>query len=197
LYKKFRFHPFDRDECNGEGMDFDVFISFAHDDSKAAREILNLLEQHAYKVCFHQRDFVPGNSIHENINNAVHRSKRTLCLLSNNFIDSSYCMDEFVIALHYNTHIKRRRLIVVALEPVEFLDEGTEQQDITSDDVSDLIESSPVDASPCNDRLSVLRNFVSRHTYIDLSLDSWRDQLLYSMPVNKMKQNESSHSDSS
>ena len=36
-YKMFRFHPFDRDECVGEEMTYDVFISFAHGDKELAR----------------------------------------------------------------------------------------------------------------------------------------------------------------
>ena len=73
-YKRFRFHPFDRDECEGEEMTYDVFISHAHEDKELARELLEFLENNGCRVCFHQRDFIAGESVMENILEAVYKS---------------------------------------------------------------------------------------------------------------------------
>ena len=57
FYKKWKFHPFDRDECIGEDMDYDVFLSFSSDDENPhAVRILELLESKGYRVCYHVRD---------------------------------------------------------------------------------------------------------------------------------------------
>jgi len=86
LYTRFKFHPFDRDECLGEDMDYDVFLSCSSDDNLPhGNRIRELLEQHGYRACYPPRDFVAGDSIHDNIYNAVVRSKRTVCLLTEHF----------------------------------------------------------------------------------------------------------------
>ena len=87
LYTKWKFHPFDRDECLGEDMDYDVFVSCSSDDNLPhGNRIRELLEQQGYRVCYPPRDFIAGDSISDNIYNAVVRSKRTVCLLTSNFI---------------------------------------------------------------------------------------------------------------
>ena len=86
LYTKIKFHPFDRDECLGEDMDYDVFLSCSSDDNLPhGNRIRELLEQHGYRACYPPRDFVAGDTICDNIYNAVVRSKRTVCLLTEHF----------------------------------------------------------------------------------------------------------------
>jgi len=87
LYTRWKFHPFDRDECLGEDMDYDVYFccSFNDHDPHAFR-IVQLVESKGYRVCYHNRDFLPGQLIADNISRAIERSKRTICLLSENFL---------------------------------------------------------------------------------------------------------------
>src|ERR1043165_8553808 len=61
IYKRFKFHPFDRDECENEIMEYDIFLSSANEDTALSTEVLQLLESHSYKMCHHQRDFPPGH----------------------------------------------------------------------------------------------------------------------------------------
>jgi len=86
LFRKWKFHPFDRDECVGEDMDYDVFLCFSSEDENPhGLHILELLESKGYRVCYHVRDFGPG-LILDNIIQSIQRSKRTVCLLSANFL---------------------------------------------------------------------------------------------------------------
>jgi len=86
LYTRWKFHPFDRDECPGEDMDYDVFLCCSSlDDEPVGSRLLNSVEANGYRVCYHERDFMPG-LITDNIEASVTRSKRTVCLLTNNFI---------------------------------------------------------------------------------------------------------------
>ena len=87
LYTRWKFHPFDRDECLGEDMDYDVFLSCSSNDNLPhGNEIREQLEQSGYHVCYPPRDFLAGEAIYDNIYNAVVRSKRTLCFLTANFL---------------------------------------------------------------------------------------------------------------
>jgi len=86
LYTKWKFHPFDRDECLGENMDYDVFLCCSSEDhDPEGRRIVETMEDNGYRVCYHYRDFRPG-LIMDNIEASVTRSKRTVCLLTTHFI---------------------------------------------------------------------------------------------------------------
>ena len=86
LYVRFNFHPFDRDECLGEDMDYDVFLSCSSNDNLPhGNRIRELLEQNGYRVCYPPRDFLAGGSIYDNIYQAIVHSKRTVCLLTEHF----------------------------------------------------------------------------------------------------------------
>jgi len=87
LYTRWKFHPFDRDECLGEDMDYDVFLSCSSNDNLPhGNEIREQLEQRGYRVCYPPRDFLAGEAVYDNIYNAVVRSKRTVCFLTANFL---------------------------------------------------------------------------------------------------------------
>jgi len=89
LYTRWKFHPFDRDECPGEDMDYDVFLCCSSlDEEPTGNRILDSIEANGYRVCYHERDFMPGLIV-DNIVASVTRSKRTVCLLTNNFIQRS------------------------------------------------------------------------------------------------------------
>ena len=86
-YKRWKFHPFDRDECIGEDMDYDVFLSCSSlDHDPHGLCIVQQIESIGYRVCYHERDFLPGSLITDNIGHSVERSKRTVCLITNNFL---------------------------------------------------------------------------------------------------------------
>jgi len=87
FYRRWKFHPFDRDECVGEDMDYDVFLcSSSEDHNPHALRILGEMEGNGYRVCYHERDFLPGQLITDNMGHGIERSKRTVCLISENFL---------------------------------------------------------------------------------------------------------------
>jgi len=90
FYKRWKFHPFDRDECVGEEMDYDVYLCCSSEDNNLhGNRIMDLIELKAYRVFYHLRDFLGGVPIMENMIHGVVRSKRTVCLVSNNFLQRS------------------------------------------------------------------------------------------------------------
>jgi hypothetical protein len=48
-----------------------------------------------FRCCIHDRDWIPGRPIGESIADSVNSSHRTLILLSQNFLRSPYCQQEF------------------------------------------------------------------------------------------------------
>ena len=79
---------------------YDAFVSYSSDDREMAfHRFHQHIENQSIKLCFHERDFIPGFDIAENIANAIHESRKVVCVLSNSFLTSSWCMYEFNMAL--------------------------------------------------------------------------------------------------
>ena len=66
----------------------------------------------------HFRDFPVGDAIADSITESVEASRRTLLLLSNNFVDSEWCRFEFRAAHQHVLREGGHRLIIVLLEDV-------------------------------------------------------------------------------
>jgi len=170
VFIKFNIHPFNVDECVGEDMAFDAFVCCAGSNDQVARTIVDSLEHSepgrvGYKVCYHERDFLPGNIITASIQSAIEHSKRVICLMSNEFLRSGMCMLEFHVASNLNIRRRKHRLIVIKWP--------------------DLDLDHDIDADNIKDRHSV-RLFLSRYTYIEYGVDGWLQRVLYAMPINRL-----------
>ena len=78
---------------------YDVFISYATDNYQfVTGEMYNELKEAGLSLCLHQKDFLPGQAIAENIVQAVRNSRMTLVVLSPDFLKSKWCIYEFNMA---------------------------------------------------------------------------------------------------
>ena len=99
LYVHCNWHPFDAAE-NADilNMTYDAFISYSGLDYKwVCFDLLLKLENQnpPYRVCVHDRDFMPGAYNEDNIMEAVQSSRRMSLVLSQNYLKSDWCMLEF------------------------------------------------------------------------------------------------------
>ena len=107
---------------------FDAFISFNQHDMEFVRsELIPRLEspELPYRLCIHHRDWIAGGSITNTIAESVENCRRTILLLSDNFMRSQYCNYEFQAAHHRALEVRRPYLIIVLLE--DKLPEGMDQ----------------------------------------------------------------------
>ena len=90
------------ENANDEEL-YDAFISFSHEDEDLVlTQLVPKLEQEPkipYKLCFHTRDWSPGEWIQEQIYNSVYYSHRTIIILSKNFLNSPWSLLEFRVAI--------------------------------------------------------------------------------------------------
>lgn len=101
---------------------FDAFVSYSSKDEAWVAEVLAPALEPNYKLCLHYRDFPVGAFLADTIVQAVDSSKRTIMILSENFIKSEWCRFEFKSAHHQVLRDRRRRLIVVLLGQVPHKD---------------------------------------------------------------------------
>lgn len=97
---------------------YDVFISFAHEDLTLVQEILlpKLEKDFAQKVCVHYRDWVVGEMIPTQINASVENSRKTIIILSKNFLESMWANLEFLTAHNLTRQENSSRIILILLD---------------------------------------------------------------------------------
>jgi len=174
VFAKFNLHPFNLDECDHEDMAFDAFVSCAWPDDTLARAVVDRLERGnvdegdrgGYRVCYHSRDFPLGGIILRSIQQSIERSKRVVCLLSEAFLSSEFCMLEFRTAWQWNLDHQRHRLIVVKCPGVDA-----------------ALATAERDAVP---GVEDVRMFLSTYTYIEQGSEDWWQKMLYAMPINRL-----------
>ena len=100
---------------------YDVFISYSAKDSDwVIDQLMNPLENldPPYNVCLHERDFLIGVPICDNISKAIEGSKCTICVVSKNWLESGWCQFEFRVAHCLATVEKRISLLVILKEEI-------------------------------------------------------------------------------
>ena len=80
---------------------YDAFVSYAHDNEHDLDWVLNDLTknleegQEPFRLCVgHARDFIPGTPLLEAITESIHKSRKTILVLSPSYLDSEWCYFE-------------------------------------------------------------------------------------------------------
>ncbi|KAM6150868.1 toll-like receptor 6 isoform 1-T2 [Erethizon dorsatum] len=100
-------------------LQFHAFISYSgHDSAWVKNELLPNLEKENLQICLHERNFIPGKSIVENIITCIEKSYKSIFVLSPNFIQSEWCHYELYFAHHKLFHEGSNNLILILLKPI-------------------------------------------------------------------------------
>lgn len=117
---KYRAHK----EGLGQGVDyaFHAFISYSHSDADWVRNhLLPCLEnaKPPYRLCIHERDFIPGKWIIDNIIENIENSRKVIFVLSHNFVNSEWCNYELYFAQQRAIGKTFSDVILVVKEPID------------------------------------------------------------------------------
>ncbi|NXU46914.1 TLR1 protein, partial [Drymodes brunneopygia] len=105
----------------GSVLQFHAFISYSERDSLWVKnELIPNLEkgEGCVQLCQHERNFIPGKSIVENIINCIEKSYKSIFVLSPNFVQSEWCHYELYFAHHKLFSENSNSLILILLEPI-------------------------------------------------------------------------------
>ncbi|KAM6984705.1 toll-like receptor 1 [Aplochiton taeniatus] len=133
---------------------YNAFISYSEQDSSwVSRQLVPSLEGAGLHLCIHERDFVPGEWIMDNIINCVEASYKTLFVFSNNFVRSEWCNYELFFAQHRAVSIQDDSLVFILLEPI------------------------PTDSVP--KKFMMLQHLLKQQTYLEWPMDELKQQLFW------------------
>ncbi|XP_078344803.1 toll-like receptor 6 [Oculina patagonica] len=156
MYTHFNWHPFDRIDDLDPSKTYDAFVSFSGNDYQwVVNTLQERLENHdpPYKLCIHQRDFLVGAPIQENILNSVDQSKRMLMVLSRDFLRSEWCLLEFRAAHRKVLEERMNYLIIILFD------------DVNMDELDDE-----------------MKLYMRTNTYLSVSNKWFWEKLYYAMP---------------
>ena len=116
----------DEDEMLSRNKKFDAYVcyDFEEDNYFVMNYVLPQLEEnqnHQLKLCIHTRDFIPGKMITGNIEKAISNSNSAIIIMSQAFLNSGWCKEEFEHCNIESREDRAFRLFVIMMQPVETL----------------------------------------------------------------------------
>ena len=135
---------------------YDAFIAYSGKDYRWVVHTLRetLEERYNYKLFIHDRNFMPGRDITDNITEGLKYSKRMIIIISKHFLDSEWCTFEFRAA--HKEEVMRGTNYVIAIV----------LHDIPRDDI-------PQD----------LNRYLSSKTYLNVNDNWFWRKLTFAMPA--------------
>jgi toll-like receptor 13 len=100
---------------------FDAFVAYNEDDrSWVISNLMSELEgKEQYRLCLHERDFLPGKTIFSQISHTIQRSRKVILVISNSFAKSQWCQYEALVAQNRLVDDGANALIVVLLGEIQ------------------------------------------------------------------------------
>ncbi|XP_025107432.1 toll-like receptor 2 type-2 [Pomacea canaliculata] len=120
LYETFRDRSGDRRRrLQDQVYNYDVFVSDSAEDLRWVQtKLMQEVEQRlGLRLCVHQRDFLAGKNIVDNIVDTVNDSKKILMVFSTNFARSHWCQFELAFCLRHVME-NEDNLIIMCLEDI-------------------------------------------------------------------------------
>ncbi|ELU10331.1 hypothetical protein CAPTEDRAFT_122065, partial [Capitella teleta] len=99
---------------------YDAFLSYNFDDFPWVKHklMVELEEKREFKLCVPHRDFLGGEILDEIIVDCIHRSRKTIMLLTPEFIKSHWCEFEFRMARSKLFDSGNDVIVAVILKPL-------------------------------------------------------------------------------
>lgn len=110
--------------------EYDAFVSYSNEDRNFVTRLVAMLENYDpfLKLCVYERDFKIGTVISENVLESLSKSRKTLLIISNSYVQSQWCCWEAQVAENYRLFFQNEygelvndTVVMVKLGPVSKL----------------------------------------------------------------------------
>ncbi|KAM8726681.1 toll-like receptor 5 [Acanthopagrus schlegelii] len=87
-----------------DNLQYDAFFCFSNSDYRWVEAALlkrldnQFSEENLFRCCFEARDFMPGVDHISNIRDAIWGSRKTVCVVSKEFLEDGWCLEAFSLA---------------------------------------------------------------------------------------------------
>ncbi|XP_073349123.1 toll-like receptor 5 [Pagrus major] len=87
-----------------DDVQYDAFFCFSNSDYRWVEAALlkrldnQFSEENLFRCCFEARDFLPGVDHISNIRDAIWSSRKTVCVVSKEFLEDGWCLEAFSLA---------------------------------------------------------------------------------------------------
>ena len=100
--------------------EYDAFVAYDYRDFHWVRNelLVEMEDQRDFKLCIHHRDFPGGDILEEIIVESIHKSRKTILLLTPRFVKSRWCEFEYRIARNQLFDHGRDIIVAVILKPL-------------------------------------------------------------------------------
>ena len=109
---------------------YDAFVcySYGENDGEFAENTIriHLEEKRPFKLCIHRRDFLAAWDIKWNIMNAIRNSNSAIIVMSQDYVNSLWCKEEFEDCYMENMKDTAFKLFVIMMQPIETLNNNNE-----------------------------------------------------------------------
>ena len=103
-------------------FDASAFHHFDTDDNFVINQLLPELEEvRKFKLLLHSRNFTPGRDIIDNIQEAIENSNSAIIVMSQGFVDSMWCKEEFTHCYIENMKDAAFNMFVIMMQPADTL----------------------------------------------------------------------------
>ncbi|XP_011452196.3 toll-like receptor 6 isoform X2 [Magallana gigas] len=101
--------------------EYDGFVAYnTHDRKWIMSELVDILEKKEnYKLCLHERNFLPIGSHVDNIFDNIESSRKLILVLSNNFMEDQWCQFETIIANHQLADGNKDNILLILLNDID------------------------------------------------------------------------------
>ncbi|KAK3083134.1 hypothetical protein FSP39_014872 [Pinctada imbricata] len=94
---------------------YDAFVSYSSEDEDWVKgHLFEQLEGQGYRVNIDFKDFVPGMAIAENIMDSIYKSRKTIVVMSKNFLKSMW--GQFELQQVHNRAITQRKDVLILIK---------------------------------------------------------------------------------
>ena len=152
--------------------EYDAFVCYNFDENHhfVFDSILPELEEKLdlpLKMFIHDRDFTPGREISINIYNAINSCNSAIIVMSQGFVDSPRCREEFTKCLAESEEDPAFKLFVILMEEVNTLDNVPENMELFFREKTYLKSDDPKIFQKIENHLKLMR----QHHAIDNNIE--------------------------